>query len=450
MGVAEARSRNPFPWADYHAADSAPKQVNELIALARRESQVPHRSIAPPIATPSVPPAIRHILQLPEVPPPLPRNPRQRTYRSLRGPAGPPAPRSWVARLDSSRQQAQRHLGVPNYHATPGIPGAYEPQHGSLVDIVLRSIAADWEFQKTYNEEYWHLIPTHLKSGLIRHISILHDGGISASDLRLILHPQRDAIDSAISQPVVGFEPEDALSYLDLSSSIGSSISVREVSEVLFSLQKGNEQSDIQDTWDIAESLSMTNSLFVNITHLSLATTPQAVPYVSWRQLLSLTSKLSTITHLSLAYWPEPSFTGNAKFASVVSPLGTTVQYGGTGPYSHSLDNDWSEALIVLRKLSRNLYGLEYLDLTGCGAWFPALIEQVDHDFVDWEGHWGKIQTLKLECGFSVSTEALPSEIERFRSTVQLAKGIEKHIRTQRAGKGRFITVHTNELPKWM
>ncbi len=111
---------------------------------------------------------------------------------------------------------------------------------------------------------------------------------------------------------------------------------------------------------------------------------PQYSSAASWRQLLSLASRFTALTHLSLAYWPEPTLTPNAKLASVVSPDGRTVQYGGTGPYSHSLDNDWSEAILLLRRLSKVLYRLEYLDLTGCAEWYPALYSEADGDTIDW------------------------------------------------------------------
>jgi hypothetical protein len=155
------------------------------------------------------------------------------------------------------------------------------------------------------------------------------------------------------------------------------------------------------------------------------------------------------LTHLSLAFWPEPTLTPNAKLVSVVSPqTGGAVQYGGTGPYSHSLDDDWAEQVLVLRRLSRSLYGLEYLDLTGCGDWFPALWASAgEGDTVDWTGAWGKIATLAMFPGYRLGEDAGLAETARYWEFVDYARRLERHVRTRRAGKGRFVTVETCRRP---
>ncbi len=137
-------------------------------------------------------------------------------------------------------------------------------------------------------------------------------------------------------------------------------------------------------------------------------------------------------------------------FAKVKSPTtGRSVQYGGTGPYSHSLDNDWTEASILLKKLSRALYRLEYLDLTGCADWFPALkggVSVAEAQSVDWAGDWGKIITLRLCSGYALPEDATAGQISRFADWISAATEVEKHIRTQRSGKGRWITVEKDSL----
>jgi hypothetical protein len=142
----------------------------------------------------------------------------------------------------------------------------------------------------------------------------------------------------------------------------------------------------------------------------------------------------------------------------VVSPhTGRALPYGGTGPYSHSLDDDWAEAVLVLRRLSRALYGLQYLDLTGCGAWTPALWVSSPGagdddaggdaggggDTVDWTGAWGKISTLVMYPGYKLAEDAAPAERARYWELVDYARRLERHVRSRRAGKGRFITVET-------
>jgi hypothetical protein len=114
--------------------------------------------------------------------------------------------------------------------------------------------------------------------------------------------------------------------------------------------------------------------------------------------------------------------------------------------YSHAIDHDWSEALLILRTLSKNLYALEFLDLTGCCSWFYALMAETGHDFVNWADHWGKITELRLYTGWTPGPNALLSEKEKYTEAVQTARNVEKHVRTMRAGKGRFIVVERDSL----
>lgn len=92
----------------------------------------------------------------------------------------------------------------------------------------------------------------------------------------------------------------------------------------------------------------------------------------------------------------------------------------------------------MLRRLSKTLYGLEHLDLTGCGEWTPALWASSEHDAVDWVGDWGKVSTLVLYPGYED-----PNQLW----IIQNAERAERHIRNKRAGRGRFITVETIKRP---
>jgi hypothetical protein len=249
----------------------------------------------------------------------------------------------------------------------------------------------------------------------------------------------------------------ETFTYLDLSGSVGRSLKLRELSDLLFPPEA--EPVDAQESWDAPENTSpdIPRPLLPNLTHLSLALDPGSPHAVSWRQLLAFAAHLPGLTHLSLAFWPEPTLTPNATLATVVSPqTGRSLQYGGTGPYSHSLDDDWAEAVLILRRLSRRLYGLEYLDLTGCGAWFPALwatAGEEGDESVDWAGAWGKITTLVLHPGYRFVEEHGKGgddegdELVRFWGLLSAARRVEGHIRAQRAGKGRFITVETYKPP---
>lgn len=315
-----------------------------------------------------------------------------------------------------------------------------------MIDISLRSFAIDWESQREYNQYYLYSLPSHLRAALIAYLGIWYEPGVSLQDLRSLLLPPPPLPDESY-----GDEPPPSpstlngdIQHLDLAGSLGKSLKLRELSELLFPPVPGETRDDPQDSWDAPESVPIHRPLLPALTHLSLSIDPRHSSSVSWRQLLAFSGHVPRLTHLSLAYWPEPSLTPNAKFASVVTATGRTVQYGGTNPYSHSLDDDWSEAISVLRRLSRNLYGLEYLDLTGCGSWAQALTRTAENAFVDWSGHWGKLTTLILRSGYARPGDKMSAEADKYRETIRDGRRIERHIRSQRAGKARWITVETD------
>lgn len=427
------------------------RSVNELLALSRHSFAGSSSSRQHPVASPSVPPAIREILQIPETPSPRPRRPiRQRVDNNGRRlPAGPAPPPSWVTPRPGDADAAEylsRSLRV-RYPALreSTLPGAPIPQRGSLIDITLKHLAVAWESHRVYDQFHLYFIPNHLKPALIHYLGIASDDGMSLSDLKLILLPPKDVYsDEEISLQA---QSMSEMTCLDLTASIGRSLSVKDVSNLLFSKAEQESSIEIQDSWDAVDvSSSPPKALLPHLTHLSLAVDHRGVRDVSWKQLLSLTSKLPTITHLSLAYWPDPCLTPRARFSTVSSPQGANIPYGGTNYYSHSIDQDWSEALLVLRILSSNLYKLEFLDLTGCASWFKALHLQEEHDFVDWVGSWGKVMLLRLNIGWKAGPDALVSEQAAYAEAMETAAAVEKHIRAMRAGQGRFITVERDRL----
>lgn len=296
-----------------------------------------------------------------------------------------------------------------------------------------------------YNQYHLYFVPNHLKPALIRFVGIASQDGLSLSDLKAILLPPPDTFEE---DDVEGSTtPNLEVNYLDLSGSVGRSMKLRDIGELLFPAVGQATSAELQDSWDAAEaSPDPPRTLLPNLTHLSLALDPKYASSASWRHLLALSPKLSSITHLSLAYWPVPCLTPRARSSTVATPQGANIPYGGTNLYSHSLDHDWSEALLVLRMLSKNLYALEFLDLTGCSSWFRALTAKSGHDFVDWASNWGKMTELRLYSGWEPCEDALPSEWIRHREALDMAKSVEKHIRVMRAGKGRFIVVEKDTL----
>jgi hypothetical protein len=305
-------------------------------------------------------------------------------------------------------------------------------------------LALDWELHRVYNQYHLFFVPSHLKPALIRYIGVSSETGISLADLRAILLPPEHVYGDEELEGQSKANSE--ITCLDLSASVGRSLKLKELSDILFSAIQPETVEEPQYSWDSSwEAADISPSpprlLLPNLTHLSLSLAPSSPRDVSWKQLLNLSSKLPMITHLSLAYWPEPCLTPRAKFSTVSSPQGRNIPYAGTNYYSHSLDHDWSEALLVLRMLSNNLYKLEFLDLTGCATWFKALQLRDEHDFIDWSGSWGKVTLLRLYTGWKLGANAMVSDSTAYTSAIDTAKSVERHIVTMRAGKGRFITV---------
>lgn len=397
------------------------------------------------MAAPSVPPQIREILRLPEPGPAPPPRRRPRFGPRLdadgrRLPPGPAPPRSWLSlsrhspRLDfsdSSVEDFERRL----------LPGLYRPGYGSLVDIVLRKMTLDWEFQRSYNMHYVHSLPDHLRMALISYLATMYRSGLSLSDLKIVLLPQ--ILEDGGEEPGSHEDPSflnEGITRLDLSTSVGRSLKLRELSQLLFPFN--NTSSDLPpESWDIDEAPYVHRPLLPNLTHVSLAADPEDNTLCSWRQLLSIATHLPTLTHLSLAFWPVPCMAPSLTFAKVVASNGQTFQAGGTNPYSHTLDNEWSEQILILRKLSQSLYGLEYLDITGCNTWFKALTASADNDHIDWVGDWGKMKLLIMGTGYAPPLGLDLAKTEKFNEVVAMATSVEKTIRSRRAGRGRIFTV---------
>ncbi|KAL2266956.1 hypothetical protein VTJ83DRAFT_4233 [Remersonia thermophila] len=463
-------------------ASSRGRSVNDLLAQLRRTGlngagQVPDLGVQP-----TVPPELRQILNIPETPPPRPRRPLRQGPGGHRLPAGPAPPRSWLSAAERADHALQRSAVSSRGVVAAGrdhrpLPGLALPARRSLLDMVLRRFVADWEWQRAYNRYHLYEIPTHLRILLVAYLAAHHPAGVTLSDLRALLLPPPDVpeyLDDPDLSPAV---VNAAFTHLDLSSSLLRSLRLKHLADLLFPSSQPCPL-EVQETWDAPDPTpSLPPSVLPHLTHLSLALDPAApgAALTSWRQLLSLASRLSgTLTHLSLAFWPEPSLTPRARAAAagVVSPVtGRTVAYGGTGPYSHSLDGDWSEQVLVLRRLSRALYGLEWLDLTGCGAWFQALWESVpladalvddvagtttaeeeedgsgkeaaSRTAVDWVGDWGKMATLVMFPGYRLREEASAAEKARYWEIVDHARRVERHVRARRAGQGRVLTVET-------
>jgi hypothetical protein len=222
---------------------------------------------------------------------------------------------------------------------------------------------------------------------------------------------------------------------LDLGNGIGTWISLKGLEKDLFSktsTEKAVELSLVEDrtsetpdTWGAeddsddngAPSLRVVPRVihnFRNLKHLSLSISPNNARAASWSSLLSLVTELGTLTSLSLAYWPRPTFTPNAAATRAVIhvPGARPVVYGGTDMYT-ALDNNWREAAGILRTLSRALYCLTWLDLTGCCTWWEALVwrpgesEDLTGENIgpEWNGGWRGMEKLILHDGWELGPE---------------------------------------------
>ncbi|OAA68885.1 tafazzin [Cordyceps fumosorosea ARSEF 2679] len=356
----------------------------------------------------------------------------------------PPGPLRHITPLAESEAAAAARHALANL----SLPGLQQPAPASLIGLVVSRLAANWAFHRVFDQHYLYDIPCHLKPALMRELAVYSPAGLALGDIKALLmrpsHGDNNSSHHAGGSPLFSaVDPE--ITALDLTGSLGRSLTLRDVTTLLFPAPPTSPIPDnAQDSWDVSEDVPaacLSHALVPNLTHISLAINPEQTDNVSWRDLLALAPRLGSITHLSLAYWPEPCLLPSAKFATVGSPQGYHIPYGGTSYYSHSIDHDWSEALLVLKKLSQSLYTLEFLDLTGCASWFQALKLEDGHDYVDWVSNWGKITHLRLKMGWSLTDDALPATIASHRDAAALALSIERHITAARGGRGRFITV---------
>lgn len=421
--------------------DAAFPSVNDLLSNLRQSNKSQNDKNGMLLSqAATMPPAVRHALQLPDTPEPRPRMPRRTDANGRRLPAGPRPPSSWTETpkrsIIGARQQSQGRNHPEN---VMHLPGANAPR--GLVDTCLRRMAEDWGFHSDYNTYYLATMPTRLRVLLLSYIAVYGpDEGVGIEGLNNILRPPPGA------NAEDDFSGNDNFRRLDVSCAIGRSISFSQLSESIIS----PEEEASEETWEIR---SNPTSFLPFLTHLSLSHPP---PNISWTKFLSFAKNVPTLTHLSLAYWPVPSLTPNSKTATISPRYGTSVQYGGTSLYSHSLDGDWSEAAGILKRLSWSLYNLEWLSLDGCTEWAPAL--RWKKSGINWKEHWSKIRSISLkssynfggseqsEAGMQVSNHKTLSSQEflLYKEAILEAVAVETHIRRQRG----WITVEHDDWEK--
>lgn len=397
---------------------------------------------------------------------------------------GPPPPRSWLQdsqhayRLGGSEGRGASFLslrwrGARIQQQSSELPSGYFPRARSLEHYALKAIAMRWPWHAEYDHVYLATLPVRTRCALLSYIAIYNDG--HWPDPLPFLFP-------------LDGEPSDAdeVVRLDLANAIGGWATVRKIEQHLIVkaqqrvIVKKTEESQqgidsVPDSWDddpvqqspgplaspstssrLPKSLNADYLRFSNLRHLSLAvdsTSPSAAASASWSQLISLSVHLAPLTSLSLAHWPAPTYMPNASQAIVKIqnpiPNAPDIVYNATDPYT-GFDNNWREAAGILRSLSRNLYCLTWLDLSGCAPWLSALcwIDPTNEPFgVDWNGAWRNITKLNFSVGW------LPGRPSRFDSDTSSVSRSTSSIDSTRAieqlyGESEAIRHSLQELAK--
>lgn len=416
------------------SSSSAQPSVNDLIHHLRRtqvsgsddRNSGPSRFIAPR----SVHPSLRNLLELPETPPPRPRPNARRTGvgRSRRTP-GPPPPESWLLGnsqdtnndsgqgedVDTAAAETERVI-----YRLERLPGTTFPPRNGLLHMTLKAMAQHWAWHVAYDGQFLAMLPSHVKVLLLSYI------GVYGRDqpLRGLVRGLKPLI--AVDESDEDFQGSelDSITRLDLGGALGRWMGFKELNNELFLSQKPGtvdiprkSKETVPSSWEEeydeedAKASSIPKSLehgcrFENLRFLSLAHPHPAV--ANWKSLLKLLSRLSILTHLSLAHWPVPTLTPNAINARIRHPThrSLTFSYGGTDTYS-AMENNWAEAAGILRKLSHDTYCLKWLDLEGCGDWIPALSwtghgpdGEVYRTGPEWNGSWRDIEWIRLGPGW--------------------------------------------------
>ncbi|KAL4820318.1 hypothetical protein BDW67DRAFT_172998 [Aspergillus spinulosporus] len=474
--------------------------VNDLIDHLRRTQLSPsaldnnNRSIPRYVTPRSVHPSLRNVLELPETPPPRPRPDARRTglgQRRLWRTPGPPPPESWLPGDTSANEDEDADLNTTEtarvLHRLERLPGSEFPAKSSFLHMLLRSMAMRWTWHVDYDGQFLGFLPTHIKALGMRGLKPLLD---NMADVDVVGYGRLADGDSNVAR-------------LDLSGALGRWISLKQLSaELIPSKRKAGSAEDDEYENDAdsgttgAVSKPLQHLRFENLQYLSLAHPQKAA--VNWNSLIHLLSRLSTITHLSLAHWPVPTVTPNAVNARVRHPAhrSLTFSYGGTDSYS-AMENNWAESAGILRRLSRATYCLKWLDLEGCADWIPALNwEGVGPDGEtystgpEWNGSWRDVEWIRLGPGWlpqledselatlsgavSTSNISTPSpqslassmhvpaasdvstetwdveherqkyrrakELERFRGTMHAAKEVQQRVlRARKDGRGKWV-----------
>ncbi|KAI9887147.1 MAG: hypothetical protein M1823_001054 [Watsoniomyces obsoletus] len=376
----------------------------------------------------------------------------QNRNRPLRRPPGPAPPPSWSNSvggdsdsMDPEQEFDQRWEMIRNRPSRFGrCPGYNAPGKESLQHLTLKKLAQTWDVQAYYNQHHLGYLPIRLKYQLLEYIAVYGpECGLTIRDLRMLFPNSEEDPEWACNEEVT---------YLDLSRSIGRSISLKQLKSFLKTgshqkhgadthteprlgpapvvrsssnsegLKMDTQREDardrsvpsasdeeMEDSWEAFDDTLTHKSIpssafrFNNLTHLILSHPPSTI---SWSDLLSLAPTLATITHLSLAYWPAPSLTP-AAMESMYPKRATAYDEGVLGNYATG-DRMVEIAADILRRLSKATYCLKWLDLEGCFRWLRGLYWNYDGRGIEWTGPWRGLQTLIIRMPHGIFVSDVP------------------------------------------
>ena len=439
-----SRGHHHTPRSLHSAPSITGNLVNDLIQRQRLSSAPPTpkaTETSPSIQAQTLPPSLDTILQGSDhnilTDPEMTHMMRWAgwgTHTAGRGPPGPPPPSSWLQRADHVPQEQDPpaedkdhhplHRRTKKYPPIDPLPGLSLPDERSFQFQTLKSLAIRWDWHMEHDRDNLASLPMKVKEQLLYFIAKYNPGMMTCDGLQALIFGNSELEDVVIA--------EKNLTHLDLGTSIDSDCSLNHLIDIfvkpLHDISASKQENDkliVPDAWDAPETVSVYHHQSPSwsfLTHLSLAHPVQA----RWKTLLRIAPHLATLTHLSLAYWPPPSF-------RPVRNWHPRCRHSFYSSQRKILGNGRHEAPTILRQLSRATYCLKWLDLTGCCGWLWAL---QCADGPDWAGSWRGVQLVK-------AGEDLPPRLA-------IESGVNHYIDRERDNENSGIKFDWSRICKWV
>ena len=198
------------------------------------------------------------------------------------------------------------------------LPDIYVARSGSLIATALRALAKHFDLHKSYDQHYLATIPIRYKEALLHFIAEQKGQTVDVSGMEVLFRMDFEGTTGA-----------EGITYLNLANTIGVSM---EISSLTAFLQRQEyPASDLNINAGSILGRLRTMSPFSTMTHLTLANPHDDFEFL-WPNLLNLVPHIGqNLTHLSLAYWPAPTF----------EPDFIQIQRG----YGHqSMESSWIDA----------------------------------------------------------------------------------------------------------